>query len=399
MYLTRERANRNNRWYFVERAPVNAVRGRHLHQTHPPHPLPLPVYLLSSPRIRPSLFLSLSVSSLQQVYLEGGNAIYTCSMCRAHLATRDHVVSEVKTQKARLSGRSLLHCTVADIRRRVRPLRPLRPSRSLLTFFYHRRLLNQRNHAERRRCAAAAFLPKIAAEVWPFPHSDYISCRAAAAVVSSASRTKPPCGVAGGKRVTCKCGSIFAKAGRLGCLVVCAWCSNVFEATQTRPSESPGFFRVEKHENRALQRTLHRSPSASLACAWHMFCALVRLFAENCFTWSRRVVLWYHHHHRHHHHHHDHHHHHRHHHDHHHQCFHGHGGRAFLFERCVNVAAGRPEDRLLMTGMHVVADISCKACGAELGWKYVSYCAWASVRTFVLSRKVVGARVSLTITI
>ncbi|CAN0439487.1 unnamed protein product, partial [Ectocarpus fasciculatus] len=52
------------------------------------------------------------------------------------------------------------------------------------------------------------------------------------------------------------------------------------------------------------------------------------------------------------------------------ECFHGHGGRAFLFERCVNVSAGRPEDRLLLTGMHVVADISCKACGAELGWKY-----------------------------
>ncbi|CAN0392750.1 unnamed protein product [Hapterophycus canaliculatus] len=52
------------------------------------------------------------------------------------------------------------------------------------------------------------------------------------------------------------------------------------------------------------------------------------------------------------------------------QCFHGHGGRAFLFERCVNVSAGVPEDRLLMTGMHVVADISCRRCGAELGWKY-----------------------------
>eukprot|EP00903_Cladosiphon_okamuranus_P020126 g18480.t2 len=52
------------------------------------------------------------------------------------------------------------------------------------------------------------------------------------------------------------------------------------------------------------------------------------------------------------------------------ECFHGHRGRAFLFERCVNVAAGRPEDRLLLTGMHVVADISCKHCGAELGWKY-----------------------------
>lgn len=54
------------------------------------------------------------------------------------------------------------------------------------------------------------------------------------------------------------------------------------------------------------------------------------------------------------------------------QCFHGHGGRAFLFEHCVNVTAGRPEERRLLTGMHVVADITCSACGADLGWKYVS---------------------------
>lgn len=39
-----------------------------------------------------------------------------------------------------------------------------------------------------------------------------------------------------------------------------------------------------------------------------------------------------------------------------------------------------------MTGMHVVADISCKACGAELGWKYVSVCgAVLRVRSFLPS--------------
>ncbi|CAM9125517.1 unnamed protein product [Sphacelaria rigidula] len=54
------------------------------------------------------------------------------------------------------------------------------------------------------------------------------------------------------------------------------------------------------------------------------------------------------------------------------ECFHGHGGRAFLFERCANVSAGKPENRMLMTGMHVVADIKCTSCGAELGWKYDS---------------------------
>lgn len=47
----------------------------------------------------PTLCFSLRAESptffSQHVYLEGGTAIYTCSMCRAHLATRDHVVSEV----------------------------------------------------------------------------------------------------------------------------------------------------------------------------------------------------------------------------------------------------------------------------------------------------------------
>lgn len=42
-----------------------------------------------------------------QVYLEGGGLVYTCSTCRAHLATRDHVVSEVSpppTASARRGG-------------------------------------------------------------------------------------------------------------------------------------------------------------------------------------------------------------------------------------------------------------------------------------------------------
>ncbi|CAM9511565.1 unnamed protein product [Choristocarpus tenellus] len=51
--------------------------------------------------------------------------------------------------------------------------------------------------------------------------------------------------------------------------------------------------------------------------------------------------------------------------------FHGHGGRAFLFEHCVNVRMGKLEDRHLMTGLHVVADISCSCCSTVLGWKYV----------------------------
>jgi len=37
----------------------------------------------------------------------------------------------------------------------------------------------------------------------------------------------------------------------------------------------------------------------------------------------------------------------------------------------VNVRVGRPENRQLVTGAHVVADISCVVCDATLGWKYV----------------------------
>lgn len=37
----------------------------------------------------------------------------------------------------------------------------------------------------------------------------------------------------------------------------------------------------------------------------------------------------------------------------------------------VNVAVGRPESRNLVTGAHVVADISCAMCGVKIGWKYV----------------------------
>lgn len=37
----------------------------------------------------------------------------------------------------------------------------------------------------------------------------------------------------------------------------------------------------------------------------------------------------------------------------------------------VNVAVGRPEPRALVTGAHVVADITCATCGVKIGWKYV----------------------------
>lgn len=38
----------------------------------------------------------------------------------------------------------------------------------------------------------------------------------------------------------------------------------------------------------------------------------------------------------------------------------------------VNVTAGLNEERMMMTGMHTVADIFCVGCGSIVGWKYVS---------------------------
>lgn len=43
--------------------------------------------------------------------------------------------------------------------------------------------------------------------------------------------------------------------------------------------------------------------------------------------------------------------------------------------RCVsrvNIGCGPAEERLLLTGLHAVADIYCENCHTTLGWKYVS---------------------------
>jgi hypothetical protein len=59
--------------------------------------------------------------------------------------------------------------------------------------------------------------------------------------------------------------------------------------------------------------------------------------------------------------------------------FTGRYGRAFLVspparpaeQSLLNIRVGRNENRQLVTGWHVVADISCTLCGTKLGWKYV----------------------------
>lgn len=40
-------------------------------------------------------------------------------------------------------------------------------------------------------------------------------------------------------------------------------------------------------------------------------------------------------------------------------------------EDLANIRIGRSENRQLVTGAHVVADINCVVCGTRLGWKYV----------------------------
>ncbi|GAB4828344.1 hypothetical protein Ancab_035341 [Ancistrocladus abbreviatus] len=52
------------------------------------------------------------------------------------------------------------------------------------------------------------------------------------------------------------------------------------------------------------------------------------------------------------------------------RSFHCRYGRAYLFEKVVNVTEGQKEERLMMTGMHTVVDIFCVGCGAIVGWKY-----------------------------
>ncbi|KAF4342688.1 yippee family protein [Fusarium beomiforme] len=59
--------------------------------------------------------------------------------------------------------------------------------------------------------------------------------------------------------------------------------------------------------------------------------------------------------------------------------FTGRYGRAFLVappappatQTLSNIRVGKSENRQLVTGWHVVADINCASCSTKLGWKYV----------------------------
>ena len=52
------------------------------------------------------------------------------------------------------------------------------------------------------------------------------------------------------------------------------------------------------------------------------------------------------------------------------KSFQGSQGRAYLFNSVVNIGCGPAEERILLTGLHAVADIYCDCCKTTLGWKY-----------------------------
>ncbi|XP_067942357.1 protein yippee-like 5 isoform X2 [Watersipora subatra] len=50
--------------------------------------------------------------------------------------------------------------------------------------------------------------------------------------------------------------------------------------------------------------------------------------------------------------------------------FTGSSGRAFLFHKVVNLKYSEVQDRMMLTGRHMVRDIFCKSCDTKLGWIY-----------------------------
>merc|ERR1712079_419088 len=45
-------------------------------------------------------------------------------------------------------------------------------------------------------------------------------------------------------------------------------------------------------------------------------------------------------------------------------------GRAFLFNKVVNLNYSETQDRMMLTGRHIVRDVTCKKCDTKLGCVY-----------------------------
>ncbi|KAI3466093.1 hypothetical protein Pfo_022756 [Paulownia fortunei] len=54
------------------------------------------------------------------------------------------------------------------------------------------------------------------------------------------------------------------------------------------------------------------------------------------------------------------------------RAFHCRRGKAYLFNNVVNITVGPHEERMMISGMHTVADVFCCCCGQIVGWKYVA---------------------------
>ncbi|KAH7544101.1 hypothetical protein ACOSP7_030940 [Xanthoceras sorbifolium] len=54
------------------------------------------------------------------------------------------------------------------------------------------------------------------------------------------------------------------------------------------------------------------------------------------------------------------------------RAFHSRRGKAYLFNKAVNISIGALEQRQMLSGVHTVADIFCCCCGQIVGWKYES---------------------------
>ncbi|KAL6570625.1 hypothetical protein OROGR_000175 [Orobanche gracilis] len=56
------------------------------------------------------------------------------------------------------------------------------------------------------------------------------------------------------------------------------------------------------------------------------------------------------------------------------RAFHSRSGKAYLFNSAYNITVGPHEERMMLSGMHTVADIFCCCCGQIVGWKYETAC-------------------------
>lgn len=53
------------------------------------------------------------------------------------------------------------------------------------------------------------------------------------------------------------------------------------------------------------------------------------------------------------------------------KAFHCRNGKAYLFNNAANIKVGTLEERMMLSEMHIVADILFYDCGQIVGWKFV----------------------------